>query len=175
VLILAIASGLRFHVTADAPASQLLSTARGFRIGLVWEDFGMRKHVLVLALGAALMASAAQAGVVAVDPTTGAEKSVNWRWADKPDAGKVALIMTLISRHAAHEGDAGRVECVLSEQRRPEKCRTLSEPPGSRLGEAAARLASYYKAFAHDDTGASTVGRTVRVDFALNSAGGFEY
>ena len=134
----------------------------------------MRRGIAALAISGALLAGVAQAGVVAVDPATGAEHPVNWRWVDKPDAFKMALVMSMVSRHAAHTGDVGRVECAIGKERRPVNCRVLSEPPGSHLGAVTARLASYYKASAHDDAGASPVGRTVRVSFTLTDDGGIE-
>jgi hypothetical protein len=134
----------------------------------------MRICTAVLVAVVTLAASAAHAGVVAVDPATKADRPVNWRWAAKPDAFKMALIMSTVSRHDAHVGDVGRVECVIGELRRPVDCRTLSEPPGSRLAAATARLAYYYKAPARDEDGKSPVGRTVRVSFTLTAPGGFE-
>ena len=134
----------------------------------------MRTHIIALSAAAGLVAGVAQAGIVTVDPATGAEGPVKWRWVDKPGAIKMALVMSMVSRHAAHTGDVGRVECVISKERRPVNCRVLSEPPGSHLGAVTARLASYYKAPAHDDDGASPIGRTVRVSFTLTDDGGIE-
>ena len=131
----------------------------------------MNIRLAILAFGVTLAAGVAQAGIVTVDPATGAEGPVNWRWVDKPDAFKMALVMSMVSRHAAHTGDVGRVQCIISKERRPVNCRTISEPPGSHLGAVTARLASYYKAPVHDDDGANPVGRTVRVSFTLTADG----
>src|ERR1700761_4201048 len=98
----------------------------------------------LLAAVAVLAASVAHAGITAVDPATGHETPVNWRWIDKPSVANMALVMPLISRHDAHPGDVGLVECVIGKNLRPGDCHTIKEPEKSRMGAAVARLATVY-------------------------------
>jgi hypothetical protein len=131
----------------------------------------MRIRLIGLTILGALVAGAAQAGAVAVDPATGAERPVNWKWTQAPDALRLGLFLNAVASSSARRGDTGRVECVIDETRHPAHCHVLSETPGSAMGRAALGAAGGYRAAATDDDGKPTVGRAVRLSFVLPPRG----
>jgi hypothetical protein len=108
----------------------------------------------------------AASAAVAQEPADG---GTGWRWIATPDVMQVGLAYDEYMNGSVKPGAHAVVECVLQRNGRPGSCVVVEETPGSRMGPAVIKVASYYKAADKDDAGKPTAGRKVR--FAFGYAG----